>query len=630
MKILGTGLWCRGTAFALFAFSCWTMAQQQDIQGPSGSNAFGTTVTVLSNGNIVVTDPGFSTDTTSAVGAVYLFSPEGVLISKLTGSTANDRVGNGGVFVLQNGNYVISSFTWSNSGVANAGAATWASATVGVTGTVSQSNSLVGTHIDDQVSLSRIAALANGNYAVASPYWNGELGAATWGNGATGTHGIVAAANSLIGNSIGDHISLDGIFPLTNGDYVVASSNWQLSIGAATWCDGAGSTSAKALATNSLVGSNVADFIAVGGITPLPGGNYVVHSPYWQNGQFVQAGAATWVDITGGIVGPVTSTNSLVGTHTTDWVGFRVIALANGNYLVNSPDWSNQGAVTWADGSKGITGEVSDQNSFMGSGTILPLNDGNFVVVNEGWTNGDVYAGGTAGVGAVTWGNGSQPFLGEISGANSLIGTHYLDEVGYGGVAALTGGRYVIGSSHWNGWIGAVTLAGGIWPVTGVVSATNSITGYTDNYIGGAWQMVTALSDGNYVVTSEYQNGLVAWESVDAGTSGTISPDNALINTWNGVTVTPTSNSNWILFSPHWTTNQVTSPNRGAVTLVHGGHQVSGSVGASNSVLGGVANGAAQITFGYDASRDHLVVGRPAENLLTIFDGNIVFSNGFD
>jgi len=264
------------------------------------------------------------------------------------------------------------------------------------------------------------------------------------------------------------------------------------------------------------------------------------------------------------------------------------------------------------------------------SGTVHALSDGNFVVVSDGWTNGDVYAGGIAEVGAVTWGNGSQSFLGEISSSNYMTGTHYLDQVGYGGVATLTGGRYVIGSSLWNGSIGAVTMAGGIWPVTGVVSATNSITGYTDNYIGGAWRMVTALSDGSYVVTSEYQNGLVAWQSVDAGTSGTISPDHALTNTWNDVTVTPTDNANWILFSPHWTTNQVTAPNRGAVTLVHGGHPVSGTVGASNSVVGGVANGAAQISFGYDASRDHLVVGRPAENLLTIFDGNVVFSDGFE
>jgi hypothetical protein len=36
------------------------------------------------------------------------------------------------------------------------------------------------------------------------------------------------------------------------------------------------------------------------------------------------------------------------------------------------------------------------------------------------------------------------------------------------------------------------------------------------------------------------------------------------------------------------------------------------------------------MVFGYDIPRDHLVVGRPIENLVTIFDGNIVFQDGFE
>ena len=49
-------------------------AAQIDIPGPAGSGAFGTTVTVLPNGNIVVTDPN---GPVSNVGAVYLYSPTG-------------------------------------------------------------------------------------------------------------------------------------------------------------------------------------------------------------------------------------------------------------------------------------------------------------------------------------------------------------------------------------------------------------------------------------------------------------------------------------------------------------------------------------------------------------------------
>ena len=129
-----------------------TSLQKFDIAGPEGSGAFGTAVVVLPNGNFVVTDPAFSNSTASAIGAVYVFSPSGALISTLTGSSANDRVGNGGVVVLTNGNYVISSYYWRNDSVSEVGAATWGSGASGVSGVVSARNSLIGDHSGDQVS----------------------------------------------------------------------------------------------------------------------------------------------------------------------------------------------------------------------------------------------------------------------------------------------------------------------------------------------------------------------------------------------------------------------------------------------------------------------------------------------
>ena len=44
-----------------------------------------------------------------------------------------------------------------------------------------------------------------------------------------------------------------------------------------------------------------------------------------------------------------------------------VIALTNGNYVVISSDWNNQGAVTWGNGTSGITGLVSISNSLVGT-----------------------------------------------------------------------------------------------------------------------------------------------------------------------------------------------------------------------------------------------------------------------
>src|SRR4051812_35193755 len=101
---------------------------QTDIPGPAGSGAFGSSVTVLPNGNFVVTDPQFDLPGKTDVGAVYLYSPTGTLISTLTGNTAGDMVGFGGVKVLSNGNFLVVSWTWSNGGASGAGAVTWGSA----------------------------------------------------------------------------------------------------------------------------------------------------------------------------------------------------------------------------------------------------------------------------------------------------------------------------------------------------------------------------------------------------------------------------------------------------------------------------------------------------------------------
>ena len=116
--------------------------------GPAGSGTFGSTVTVLPNGNIVVTDPTYSIPSGAAnVGAVYLYDGATLaMISTLKGSTADDQVGNGGITVLTNGNFVVSSPSWDNPSpvAADAGAVTWCSATTGCNGTVSAANSLVG------------------------------------------------------------------------------------------------------------------------------------------------------------------------------------------------------------------------------------------------------------------------------------------------------------------------------------------------------------------------------------------------------------------------------------------------------------------------------------------------------
>src|SRR5262249_43541848 len=147
---------------------------------------FGNSGTVLSGGNIVVREPNDDFGGPRA-GAIYLFNGlTGALISSLVGSAANDQVGSGFISALSNGNYVVRSPSWNGS----RGAATWGDGTVGVSGVVDASNSLVGSNPDDQVGFGGITALSNGNYVVSSPFWNGSRGAVTWGDGSTGVRGV--------------------------------------------------------------------------------------------------------------------------------------------------------------------------------------------------------------------------------------------------------------------------------------------------------------------------------------------------------------------------------------------------------------------------------------------------------
>src|SRR5262245_27447126 len=104
-------------------------ATHVELVGPPGSGAFGTSVTALTNGNIVVTDPQFDLPGVEDVGAVYLYDGvTGALISTLTGSSPADAVGYSGVAVLSNGNYLVRSPYWHNGTVALAGAVTFGNA----------------------------------------------------------------------------------------------------------------------------------------------------------------------------------------------------------------------------------------------------------------------------------------------------------------------------------------------------------------------------------------------------------------------------------------------------------------------------------------------------------------------
>ncbi|HEV3081862.1 MAG TPA: hypothetical protein VGY66_18930, partial [Gemmataceae bacterium] len=569
---------------------------QFNLVNPGSGGAFGTTILTLANGNIVVTDPKVN----SSKGAVYLFDGRtGALLSTLSGSTSNDQIGSGGVTALSNGNFVISSPAWSSS----KGAATWGNGATGASGVVSSANSLVGSTSGDEVSSGGVIVLTNGAYVVRSPLWNSLKGAATWGSGTAGVSGVLSSAKSLVGTTAGafgsggDQVSSAGVVALTNGNYVVRSPAWNGSEGAATWGSGTGGIAGTISASNSLVGSSSNDRVGSGKVAALPNGNYVVASPFWNNSQ----GAATWGTGASGVIGVLSSANSLVGNtgggNSGDQVGSGgVTVLTNGNYVVSSPAWNDRrGAATWGSGATGVSGVLSATNSLLGSeadfnghdtvssGGVTALTNGNYVVSSPNWS---------ATLGAATWGNGTTGTTGTVAASNSLVGSSIRgfvgDRVSIGGVTALTNGNYIVSSPFWYNppsGFGAATWGNGTTGITGTISASNSLVspGSDDVSSGG----ITALTNGNYVVCSPGWNGAIGaatWGNGTTGITGTVSASNSFVGSSGqqvgsgGATALP--NGDYVVKSPTWNNNQ------GAATWVDGSAAATGTVSATNSLVG--------------------------------------------
>jgi hypothetical protein len=640
----GAVTWCSGTA------GCTgTVSAANSLVGTTAGDQVGQYgVIELSNGNYVVSSRDWDNGGIANAGAVTWCSGTAgctgtvSAANSLVGTTAGDQVGYY-LFELSNGNYVARSWLWDNGAVADAGAATWCSGVAGCTGPVTSANSLVGSTAGDQVG-SDVTELNNGNYVVSSRDWdNGsttDAGAATWCSGTAGCTGTVSAANSLVGSTADDQVG-SYVVALTNGHYVVSSRDWDnggtTDAGAVTWGDGTVGITGTVSTANSLVGSTASD--EVGRVTALTNSNYVVSSRDWDNGSTANAGAVTWCSGVGGCTGTVSAANSLVGSSADDMVGNGITALTNGHYVVRSPSWDNGavtdvGAVTWGDGTTGITGTVSAANSLVGSTVsdrvgdyVFPLSDGNYVVTSSSWDNGAV-----ANTGAVTWCSGAAGCTGLVTPANSLVGSTADDCIGdYYKMRILSDGDYVVVSPSWDNGAatdaGAVTWCSGTTGCTGPVTPANSLVGSTaDDRIG---YDVVELSNGDYVVRSSWWDsggvanaGAVTWGNGTTGITGTVSAANSLIGSTvddhvGSSSVAALSNGHYAFCSPYWDNGSTTDT--GAVSWCIGPTSCIGPISAENSVHGTATGGGGSLVFAEDPANFQLVVGRPADNVVTLF-----------
>ena len=359
---------------------------------------------MLSNGNYVVQLYNWNGGIGAATFGSGTTGVAGIVSSanSLVGSTPGDSIG-WNVKALTNGNYVTSSWSWGG----NKGAATFGNGTSGVSGVVNASNSLVGSQAGDRVGI-RTTALINGSYLVESPFWNGNMGAVTWGTSTSGVAGLISSSNSLVGSTAGDYVGIVPSVALSNGNYVAVSPAWNGNRGAVTWGNGASGVAGIVASGNSLVGSTVNDTVGnvligatgqyvASGLQVFQNGDYAVMSPNWTNGAATQAGAITFASGTAGIAGLVSASNSLVGSHSNDFLGYNqlampvIIAAHAGGFAINNPNWnSNTGALTLTTSGSGISGVVSASNSllgpstssYLGGGGVSPLANGSFAVAS--------------------------------------------------------------------------------------------------------------------------------------------------------------------------------------------------------------------------------------------------------
>lgn len=637
-SIYGRTLFILGLFLAAFSFSASQPppATATILYAPPGSEQYGEMVKFLPNGNLIVADPFYDDGEVENVGAVYLY--DGVtlrLISKLTGSHANDKIGLDvldifvHIEVLPDGDFVVISPDWDNGEAKDAGAVTRCDAKTGCNGKVNATNSLVGGSTYDRVGgyfernnyvigHDGIKVLANGNYVVSSPSWtNGDkenVGAITLCYGATGCVGEVSPENSLVGTIEWGFLGWEGVIDLANGNYLVSAYEWGMdgaeNAGAVTWCDGMTGCVGEVSAENSLVGTHYNDMIGVsyfsvanpGGVYALANGNYLVLSAYWNNDTLTDAGAVTWCDGTVGCTGELSAANSLVGTHAYDQLGENYKTFWSTEiYVVGAPHWDNgdisdTGAVRGCSTSLGCTGEMNVANSWVGTHSGDQLGSGGsfitgqrYLAASPEWDNET-----QADVGALTWCVDAATCHGEVSLSNSLVGEDAGVRLGAEGAVVLNNGNYVIKRPSWgqNGLteLGAVLWCDGEGGCTGTFSAENALVGsQPGDQVGFT---VVTLPNGNYVVLSQYwqtemvNNGAVTWCDGTAGCQGEITPENSLVGSgfvqpWD---MSLLSNGNFLVSNAYWQNGGM--PAAGQVTWCSGAMGCAGQVPIATTLFG--------------------------------------------
>jgi hypothetical protein len=476
---------------------------------------------------------------------------------------------------------------------------------------------LRGTSPTDAIGSGGLVGLGDGHFVVISPEWRDAAGlrkaAVTWVDGTTGLDGEVSPQNSIIDDTpaIGELT----VVPLPTGRYLVVSARWN-NVGAVRLAQAGGVSVGPTSAANALVGSANGDVPVV---HVLANGNYVVAIATWSQG----TGAVAWCPGTTGCIGAIDAVDALVGSTSGDRVGQQVAILANGHYVVGSPQWDrvtpqgtlfDAGAATWCSGAVGCRGQVTTANSLVGNsafdrvGTrIEPLVNGNYVVSSPE-VSAPSLAGPQPGAGATTWAHGETGLVGVVGPGNSVMGSVRDSRIGLR-IVALTNGHYVIlspkrrvvrfepGSGFVTCRCGSATWADGTRATTGSIDSLPALLGASD--LDEVGSTAVALANGHYAVASPFVDlpgavdaGAVTWQSGTSPQAASPDASNSLVGTQAGDGVgsglLALGDGNYVVGSAGFRVGNMAAA--GAATWRPGSSASPDVVGAENSLLGSAAN----------------------------------------
>lgn len=480
---------------------------------PGQNHGFGTSVVVLANDNIVVTDPNDSSLTNS--GAVHLYSPlSSSPIASLYGDAANDQLGLDGITALANGNYVIASSLDDENGIVDAGSVRLMNGVtgqqIGATLAGDGANDLLGLsdiRVADieLIGASNITALANSNYVVVSKF-DDENGVANAGsvrlmNGDTG----VQIGTTLAGDVVNDQLGRNGVTALGNSNYVITTTNDDengiVDAGSVRLVNG--NTGEQIGST--LAGDQAGDSLGWNGITALANDNYVIGSSLdVENG--ISGGSVRLMDGNTGV-----QISMQVGAEAIADLGENIIALGNSNFVIASRDDNiNIDLVGSVQLVSGITGALLGNKlsgdfpgDALGSDGITVLANNNYVITSS---RDDVN--GISDAGSIRVMNGNSGMQISI-----LTGNVVGERLGAGTTTALANNNFVIASGFDD--VNGTNDAGSVRLMNGAGQIGSTLAGDVEGDLLGI-NGITVLANNNYVIASgsDDENGIIDAGSV--------------------------------------------------------------------------------------------------------------------